>query len=48
VWEDENGRTWVSTNSLEYLQTRHGMADVPFVSVPALLERALEPSELEI
>ena len=44
VWEDANGRVWVSTNSPQYLQQRHAMAETPFVGVPALLERALESS----
>ena len=42
VWEDANRRVWVSTNSPQYLQQRHGMAETPFAGVPALLERALE------
>jgi uncharacterized protein (DUF302 family) len=25
VWEDENGKVWVSYNSPEYLQRRHGV-----------------------
>jgi uncharacterized protein (DUF302 family) len=25
VWEDENGKVWVSYNSPEYLQQRHGV-----------------------
>jgi uncharacterized protein (DUF302 family) len=47
VWEDANGRVWVSTNSPQYMRERHGMAETPFVGVPALLERALETSEPE-
>jgi uncharacterized protein (DUF302 family) len=26
VWEDQNGKAWVSYNSLEYLQHRHGLS----------------------
>jgi uncharacterized protein (DUF302 family) len=44
VWEDANGRVWVSTNSPQYLQQRHGMAETPFIGMPALLERALASS----
>ncbi len=44
VWEDANGRVWVSTNSPQYLQQRHATAETPFVGIPALLERALESS----
>ena len=25
VWEDEGGKVWISYNSLEYLQQRHGL-----------------------
>lgn len=42
VWEDEGGQVWVSTNSPEYLQRRHGLAQTPFVGVPKLLEQALQ------
>ena len=45
VWEDANRQVWVSTNSPQYLQKRHGMAETPFVGVPTLLERALKPDE---
>ena len=44
VWEDVDGRVWVSTNSPEYLQQRHSMAEVPFAGVPSLLASALTPS----
>ncbi len=47
VWEDANGRVWVSTNSPQYLQQRHGMSEAPFLGVPALLERALKSGEPE-
>jgi len=42
VWEDKMGQVWVSTNSLEYLQRRHSMAEAPFAGVHALLEQALK------
>ena len=44
VWEDADGRVWVSTNSPEYLRRRHGLPEVPFAGVPELLSQALEPS----
>jgi uncharacterized protein (DUF302 family) len=47
VWEDAGGRVWVSTNSPEYLQRRHGLAETPFVGVPGLLAQALESSKTE-
>jgi uncharacterized protein (DUF302 family) len=47
VWEDAGGRVWVSTNSPEYMQRRHGLAETPFVGVPKLLAMALESSKME-
>ncbi|MFZ0931154.1 MAG: DUF302 domain-containing protein [Syntrophobacteraceae bacterium] len=47
VWEDAGGRVWVSTNSPEYLQRRHGLAETPFAGVPGLLAKALESSKKE-
>jgi uncharacterized protein (DUF302 family) len=41
VWEDTEGRVWVSTNTPEYLQQRHSMAEAPFAVVPRLLAQAL-------
>jgi len=41
VWEDVEGRVWVSTNSPDYLRRRHSMAEAPFAGVPGLLARAL-------
>jgi uncharacterized protein (DUF302 family) len=41
VWEDTEGRVWVSTNTPEYLQQRHGMTKAPFAAVPGLLAQAL-------
>jgi uncharacterized protein (DUF302 family) len=45
VWEDAGGRVWVSTNSPEYMQRRHGLAETPFAGVPGLLVRATESSK---
>ena len=45
VWEGTDERVRVSTNTPEYLQQRHAMAEAPFVGVPALLARALSNGE---
>lgn len=45
VWEDADGRVWVSTNSPEYLKQRHGLAETPFAGVPGLLAQALGSSK---
>ena len=42
VWEDPDGRVWVSMNSPEYLRQRHTMADAPFLGVQTLVERVLK------
>ena len=47
VWQDPDGQVWLSTNSPEYLRERHGMPEVPFVGVDALLKRALESNKPE-
>jgi uncharacterized protein (DUF302 family) len=43
VWEDADGRTWLSFNSIEYLRQRHGLPDdlmKPLSGVLALVEAA--------
>ncbi|MFM0507026.1 DUF302 domain-containing protein [Paraburkholderia sp. RL17-373-BIF-A] len=43
VWEDADGRTWLSFNSIEYLRQRHGLPDdlmKPLSGVVALVEAA--------
>jgi len=47
VWEDANGRVWLSANSPEYLRERHSMTEAPFGGVSGLLKRALESNEPE-
>jgi uncharacterized protein (DUF302 family) len=47
IWEDAHGQVWVSTNSPEYLQRRHGLAKTPFVGVPELLAQAMESSKTQ-
>ncbi|KAA1011055.1 DUF302 domain-containing protein [Paraburkholderia panacisoli] len=43
VWEDANGHTWLSFNSIEYLRQRHGLPDdlmTPVSGVAALVDAA--------
>ena len=40
IWEDGRGQAWVSYNSPEYLQQRHGMEQRPFEPVGQLLAAA--------
>ena len=40
VWESAEGQTWISYNSPEYLQQRHGMELRPFEPVRQLLQAA--------
>ena len=45
VWEDENGKVWVSYNSPEYLQQRHGVPEdliKNIAVVGALVAKAME------
>jgi len=45
VWEDEHGKVWISHNSSEYLQQRHGLPE-PLVAnlagAGALIQKAVE------
>ena len=47
IWEDAHGQVWVSTNSPEYLQRRHGMAKTPFAGIPELLAQAMESNKAQ-
>lgn len=47
IWEDAHGQVWVSTNSPEYLQRRHGMQKTPFAGVPELLAQAMGSSKTQ-
>jgi len=40
AWESADGRVWLSYNSPEYLQKRHGLDAPPFVPVGNLLKAA--------
>jgi uncharacterized protein (DUF302 family) len=41
AWESKDGRVILTYNSPEYLKQRHGLAEVPFKAVEALIEKAL-------
>ena len=41
-WQSKEGRVFLSYNNPEYLKRRHGLAEVPFRAVEALIEKALE------
>lgn len=42
IWQDTEGKAWLSYNSPDYLQERHGLPQPPFVPVGALLAQALQ------
>ncbi len=42
VWESADGKVWLSYNSPEFLQQRHGMDGPPFGPVSNLLKAATE------
>ncbi|MGA2052804.1 MAG: DUF302 domain-containing protein [Opitutales bacterium] len=42
VWESEDGKVWLSYNSPEFLQQRHGLEMLPFGAVGKLLEAAAQ------
>ncbi len=42
VWESAEGRVWLSYNSPEYLQTRHGLETPPFGALGNLLQAAAQ------
>lgn len=42
VWESADGEVWLSYNSPEFLQQRHGLDAPPFVGVGNLLKAAAE------
>ncbi len=42
IWEDDGGTAQVSYNSPGYLQSRHALAQEPFVTVGALLSSAIK------
>ena len=42
VWESADGKVWLSYNSPEFLQQRHGLPTPPFVPIGNLLQAAAE------
>jgi uncharacterized protein (DUF302 family) len=42
VWEAGDGKVWLSYNSPEFLQQRHGLDNPPFVPVGNLLQTAAQ------
>ena len=42
VWEAADGKVWLSYNSPEYLQQRHGLEAPPFGALAKLLEAATQ------
>jgi uncharacterized protein (DUF302 family) len=42
VWESADGKTWLSYNSPEFLQQRHGLATPPFGALGGLLQAATQ------
>jgi uncharacterized protein (DUF302 family) len=45
VWEDEDGKVWLTYNSAEYLQQRHHLAGAPapaLTAAVAIFERAVQ------
>jgi uncharacterized protein (DUF302 family) len=42
VWESTDGKVWLSYNSPEFLQQRHGLATPPFAPVANLLQAATQ------
>ena len=46
IWEAEDGKVWLSHNSAEFLQQRHGLDAPPFLPVENLLKAAAVASGL--
>jgi len=42
VWESTDGKVWLSYNSPEFLQQRHGLPTPPFAPVGSLLQAAAQ------
>jgi len=43
VWESADGKVWLSYNSPEFLQQRHGLASPPFGGIVGLLQTVAQP-----
>jgi uncharacterized protein (DUF302 family) len=44
IWESADGKTWLSYNSPEFLQQRHGLEKKPFGLLGQLLQSAAQPA----
>jgi uncharacterized protein (DUF302 family) len=42
VWESAEGKVWLSYNSPEFLQQRHGLPSPPFVPIGNILQAAAQ------
>jgi uncharacterized protein (DUF302 family) len=42
VWESSDGKVWLSYNSPEFLQQRHGLDTPPFGALGGLLQSAAQ------
>jgi uncharacterized protein (DUF302 family) len=42
IWESADGQVWLSYNSPEFLQQRHGLEAPPFVALGTLLQAAAQ------
>ena len=45
VWEDSNGKTWISYNSPDYLQERHGFPQELLTNIAVVAALAAKASE---
>jgi len=41
AWQDESGQVWLSYNSPQFLQERHGLPEGAFGAVDTLIDKAL-------
>jgi uncharacterized protein (DUF302 family) len=46
VWQSADGQVWLSYNSPEFLQQRHGLESPPFGPVAALLQSVAQPAKI--
>ncbi len=42
IWESADGQVWLSYNSPEFLQQRHGLGTAPFAALGNLLQAATQ------
>ncbi len=46
VWESADGKVWLSYNSPEFLQQRHGLDALPFGGMAGLLQTVVQPVKI--